>query len=130
MTPARVASVSDVLQRRRRLRVREGWRWWLWRIGARGLLARLSAWPPVAKLEAALREILTMPDLLEDDPLHEISLYVDRHQRVHVHHPQATTRDDMILVANVLLRASQVVAAQAGAQVVSEPIHSQKPAAP
>lgn len=125
MTPARVASVADVLQRRRRVRVREGWRWWVWRMVAPGLLKRLSAWPPVAKAETALREIVAMPSLLEEDPLHEISLYVDRHQKVHVHHPQAATRDDMILVANVLLRASQVVAAQAGAQVVSQP---QRPA--
>ena len=84
-------------------------------------LRRLSAWPPVARLEAAFREVITMPNLLEEDPLHEISLYVDRHQRIHVHHPQAQTQEAMILVANVLLKASQVVAAQAGAQVVSQP---------
>jgi len=84
-------------------------------------LRRLSAWPPVARLEAAFREVITMPNLLEEDPLHEISLYVDRHNRIHVHHPQATKQEDLILVANVLLKASQVVAAQAGAQVVSQP---------
>jgi len=89
------------------------------------LLRRLSGWPPVARLEAAFREIITMPSLLEEDPLQEISLYVDRHNRIHVHHPQATKQEDLILVANVLLKASQVVAAQAGAQVVSQP---QRPA--
>ena len=67
-----------------------------------------------------MREILTMPNLLEHDPVQEISLYVDRDQRIHVHHPQATTQEALILVANVLLKASQVVAAQAGAQVVSQ----------
>ncbi len=85
------------------------------------LLRRLSAWAPVARLEAALREVITMPNLLEEDPLHEISLYVDRHNHIHVHHPQASKPEDLILVANVLLKASQVVAAQAGAQVVSQP---------
>jgi hypothetical protein len=84
-------------------------------------LRRLSAWPPVARLEAAFREVITMPNLLEEDPLHEISLYVDRHNHIHVHHPQASKPEDLILVANVLLKASQVVAAQAGAQVVSQP---------
>lgn len=84
-------------------------------------LRRLSRWPPVARLEAAIREVITMPNLLEEDPLHEISLYVDRHNHIHVHHPQATNSEQLILVANVLLKASQVVAAQAGAQVVSQP---------
>ena len=100
--------------------------WWAWaRAWIRRMdgtaLRRLSAWPPVARLEAAFREVVTMPSLLEEDPLHEISLYVDRHNRIHVHHPQATKQEDLILVANVLLKASQVVAAQAGAQVVSQP---------
>ncbi len=84
-------------------------------------LRRMSGWPPMARMEAAIREVLTMPNLLEEDPLHEISLYVDRHNHIHVHHPQATKPEDLILVANVLLKASQVVAAQAGAQVVSQP---------
>ena len=100
--------------------------WWAWvRAWIRRMdgtaLRRLSAWPPVARLEAAFHEVITMPHLLEEDPLHEISLYVDRHNRIHVHHPQATKQEDLILVANVLLKASQVVAAQAGAQVVSQP---------
>ena len=104
--------------------------WWAWaRAWIRrmdgALLRRLSAWPPVARLEAALRDVITMPSLLEEDPLQEISLYVDRHNHIHVHHPQATKPEDLILVANVLLKASQVVAAQAGAQVVSQ---AQRPA--
>ena len=78
-------------------------------------LRRMSGWPPVARLEAALREVITMPSLLEEDPLHEISLYVDRHQKIHVHHPQATKQEALILGANVLLKASQGGAAQAGA---------------
>ena len=57
---------------------------------------------------------------MEEDGLKKISLYVDRHNHIHVHHPQATKQEDLILVANVLLKASQVVAAQAGAQVVSQ----------
>ena len=101
-----------------------GARAWIRRMDG-ALLRRLSGWPPVARLEAAFREIITMPSLLEEDPLQEISLYVDRHNRIHVHHPQATKQEDLILVANVLLKASQVVAAQAGAQVVSQP---QRPA--
>ena len=92
------------------------------------VLRRLSAWPPVARLEAALRDVITMPSLLEEDPLQEISLYVDRHNHIHVHHPQATKPEDLILVANVLLKASQVVAAQAGAQVVSQPQRPVEPA--
>ena len=105
--------------------------WWAWVRAWIGrmdgsLLRRLSAWPPVARLEAALRDIITMPSLLEEDPLQEISLYVDRHNHIHVHHPQATKPEDLILVANVLLKASQVVAAQAGAQVVSQPQRSQE----
>lgn len=99
-----------------------GWRWWLWRMVAPGLVRRISAWPPMVRLEAGLREMVTMPNLLEEDPLHEITLYVDRHNHIHVHHPKATNSEQLILVANVLLKASQIVAAQAGAQVVSQPL--------
>ena len=95
-----------------------GWRQWL---ASGAPLTDAQTWPRLAHLEAGLREILTMPNLLDHDPVQEISLYVDRDQRIHVHHPQAQTQEAMILVANVLLKASQVVAAQAGAQVVSHP---------
>ena len=94
-----------------------GWRQW---VAAGASLTNPQTWPRLARFEAALREIVTMPNLLEHDPVQEISLFVDREQRIHVHHPQAQTREAMILVANVLLKASQVVAAQAGAQVVSQ----------
>lgn len=97
--------------------------WWDWCVRAVRTwepMRDLNGWPPVPRLEAALRAMVRTPTLLDEDPLHEISLYVDRHNKIHVHHPQAQTQEQLILVANVLLKASQVVAAQAGAQVVSQ----------
>lgn len=104
----------------RRARLRAWWREWLRRVGHWDALRRLSAWPSVARIEAGFREIVTMPNLLDEDPLQEISLYLSRKGEISVHHPQAQTQEQMILVANILLKASQVVAAQAGAQVVSQ----------
>lgn len=105
----------------RRTRLRAWWREWLRRIGQWDALQRVSAWPSVARIEAGFREIVTMPNLLDEDPLQEISLYLSRKGEISVHHPRAQTQEQMILVANILLKASQVVAAQAGAQVVSQP---------
>ena len=117
MTPPEGADVCMDAARPVRRPWWPGWRQWL---DSGAPLTNAQAWPRLARFEAGVREILTMPNLLEHDPVQEISLYVDRDQRIHVHHPQATTQEALILVANVLLKASQVVAAQAGAQVVSQ----------
>jgi hypothetical protein len=72
------------------------------------------------------RQVLRPPNLLDEDPLLELSLYVTRDGRVQIHHPIPKSKEDLIQYANSLLIASQVVAAQAGARIAPTSLHPQE----
>ncbi len=77
----------------------------------------MRAW--IARTDTAARRVLAPPNLLDEDPALELSLYVTRDGKVQIHHPVPKSKEDLIQYANALRIASQVVAAQAGARVTA-----------